>query len=1775
MNSKLILLFLVIFVASTSAFAQTATEPSGDGSESTPYQVSTLDHLYWITQNSSSWDKIFEQTADIDASSTSGWDDGDGWSPIGDWDVAFSGSYDGGNFSISGLTINRSSSNIGMFGKVGETAVITQVVLVDVSIDGGYDYIGALVGDNDGMVSNSHMSGSVHASEDGYYVGGLVGYNEGTVHQSSASGEVNGRYGAGGLVGGNYGTITQSFATGNVISNDGGNAGGLVGANGGPITNSYATGNVRGDDDTYGGLIGEQYGDDDEVENTYAVGIVRGPSRVGGLIGYNDNTVLNSYWLSDTGNEDNGYGTALNGTAMRQEASFTGFDFTGMWDIAEGETYPTLQGNPQTPAPGGFPVLVSPDNQAPAASRTPLFTWLAGHADSYEIQVSISDDFSSTIVSVSDILDTEYQLGSTLDAGETYYWRIRGYDGATPQDWTDVHSFTTNVFTVGNGTSGNPYQISTAIEFNSLRNDLTAHYVLTADIDLSEFSNDGAGFEPIGSTSPFTGVLDGGGHAITGLHIYRPEDDQIGLFSQVGASGEVKRLGLLDVSIEGNEAVGGLIGWNNGGLVSECYVTGFVVGQSSVGGLIGSAFEAQIINNYTLTSTYGSYHIGGLIGTAEVSTITNNVVSGTYLATEFGGYPIYGSEFDNVFSNNYWDTHPADNELLGGTRLDAVEMRTQNSFVGFDFTTIWQIDESRSFPYLRNNTQSPSPGNSPTLDGPENGLTGVPVLPEFTWTNVPTFDHYTLQVSATSDFDEVVMLAENVTELSYQSITELEYGTQYYWRVVGYLDDEQSNWSQVRGFTTTYFANGSGTSEDPYQISTAELLDAVRFELDAHYILTADIDLSFATSNSSGIFWNNGRGFDPIGYESAFTGVFDGDGHIISGLHINRPYGDNVNDIGLFGNVGSTGEIKRVGLVDVDIDANFNLGGLVGENRGTITENFVTGDITGQGNIGGLVGISYNGTISNNYTQTNTSGNRQTSGLIGMTNNDVISHNYVFGTYVQEQSTPKAIYNNGSTASASNNYWFAGDAVDDDATAVGLTSAQMRQEESFVGFDFTNTWSIFEGYSYPYLQAFDYDALPGFVEPESLVSGKSLAFDSGTLTVPHNEVYNDLDAMTFEAWLYPEDLSIQRGIIEKHQSPTSGWWVRTSSTGKIQALFVVPGTNASATTTASLQLNTWQHLVVMYDGTGVKIYIDGQLQVLSPSTNGTGTITNNTRDIQIGKLNWVSGSFFDGNMDEIRIWDKALTDADIRQNMFQKLNGDEDGLIAYYPLDEIDGSLVIDKTGNNDYSLLDTGVTQSDETHPYGTFITGDEGWRIMSSPVGATFADLLAPVWTQGFPGSDSPDHGASNVHVWDEAARQFTSVADASDSPSAGTGFITYVFDDVDYDGTPDGFPKQMRVENAQRSGSVNPTLSYTESGEEDERGWNLVGNPYGATIDWDAASGLTTTNLDATVYVWNSEAGDYQTWNGLTGTLPNGLLAPWQGFWVKANAANPEWSITDESRSAGGIMRKENPTPVIRFSLEGDGQRSSTVVMLSDQAEVGKDRWDAYKLQSLKTDYVSLFTQMDDGTALDIHALPIELLDVMSIPLDVAGNRVHGEFELTWDLQSLPDDWTFKIRDNESGVEYDLMEQPSISIQISNGEQSDSVQMDDFMSLKHEVMSPKVMKTTSETTSRFTLIITPGNVTSVESILLPKEFGLSQNFPNPFNPSTVIGFQLPVDSRVDLRVYDILGREVTTLVSGTMSAGRHSVTFNAENLASGMYIYRLVAGNTVLTKKLTLIK
>jgi large exoprotein involved in heme utilization and adhesion len=293
--------------------------------------------------------------SNIDATTTSGWNSGAGFAPIGNSSNRFTGRFDGLGHTISNLTINRPDTDyVGLFSFV-DSGAVSNVGLVGGSVAGN-NFVGGLVGISESStISNSYATGAVTGS--GGVVGGLVGYNNtSTISNSYATGAVTGSGGAvGGLVGSSdYGsTISNSYATG-AVTGGGYFVGGLAGYNDGTISNSYAAGAVSGSDDYVGGLVG--YNDEGTISTSYATGNVTGADSVGGLVGYNfGGTISNSFWdVQTSGLSMSAGGLGMSTAQMQQQLNFTsattangnanpGWDFANTWRMYDGHTYPLLQ----------------------------------------------------------------------------------------------------------------------------------------------------------------------------------------------------------------------------------------------------------------------------------------------------------------------------------------------------------------------------------------------------------------------------------------------------------------------------------------------------------------------------------------------------------------------------------------------------------------------------------------------------------------------------------------------------------------------------------------------------------------------------------------------------------------------------------------------------------------------------------------------------------------------------------------------------------------------------------------------------------------------------------------------------------------------------------------------------------------------------------------------------------------------------------------------------------------------------------------------------------------------------------------------------------------------------------------------------------------------------------------------------------------------------------------------------------------------------------------
>ncbi len=319
MFTKNLLLILILLIATTGLKAYSG----GNGTESDPYQIATLNDLKQLSETENDWNKNFKQIADIDASETENWNDGKGFPPIG----KFKGIYEGANHQITGLYIKRATDydiRIALFA-VLEGAKVSNLILENIFVEGA-NSVGGLVGTSryGSVIENCSTSGIIKTCGNNPYVnllcGGLAGYLKDNckIENSFSSCNVEGCKYVGGLVG----SVTLDCT----------------------VLNSYAIGAVNGDIQT-GGLVGECFYNS-TIQNCYSTGEVSGEESTGGLIGRLENaTVTDSYWNIETSTQTSSAGGEGKTTSeMKNISTYENWDFTNIWKLEEdlNDGYPIL-----------------------------------------------------------------------------------------------------------------------------------------------------------------------------------------------------------------------------------------------------------------------------------------------------------------------------------------------------------------------------------------------------------------------------------------------------------------------------------------------------------------------------------------------------------------------------------------------------------------------------------------------------------------------------------------------------------------------------------------------------------------------------------------------------------------------------------------------------------------------------------------------------------------------------------------------------------------------------------------------------------------------------------------------------------------------------------------------------------------------------------------------------------------------------------------------------------------------------------------------------------------------------------------------------------------------------------------------------------------------------------------------------------------------------------------------------------------------------------------
>lgn len=603
--------------------------------------------------------------------------------PIGNNDVAFTGSFEGLGHTINNLSINQPTQEyLGLFGAIGSGGTVRNVGLTNIGYTVGWGYVGGLAGSNMGRISNSYAAGAITSGNNAYNTGGLVGYNGGIIQTSHAavtvtsgdssdsigglvgiavgggnfnsaisnsyaSGNVNvgaNSYKIGGLLGAADATsISTSYATGAVTAgNTGQSIGGLVGLADGSssIDKSHATGAVtsRGDGTNLGGLVGE-LGPSSTISNSHATGSITAGddgSTLGGLVGYN-----NSY---NSGSISTSYATGVvsSGNNSDQLGGLVGFHNGSL--IQNSYATGSVTAGTDSDGIGGLVGYQTYVSQIQYSYATGKVTTGAGTT-----RVGGLVGAGCSITSTCDITSSFWDVDTTgrIDGIGSYSGNsgISGLYSATPT----VNAYNQATYTGFDFTSRSPVwwisegntrpflrmewsnTITNAHQLQLMAMNLSASYTLANNLDLAPALNAVAGLYP--GMWGSKGFVPVGNYAVTNAGLTGNFDGLNHTISNLAINRPTEwDVGLFGY-VQGNVS-------NNPNVKNIALSNVDITGLNRVGGLVGFNYFSNINNASSDGSVTGNNNVGGLAGyswTGSISSISNSYSAATVTGKESVG----------------------------------------------------------------------------------------------------------------------------------------------------------------------------------------------------------------------------------------------------------------------------------------------------------------------------------------------------------------------------------------------------------------------------------------------------------------------------------------------------------------------------------------------------------------------------------------------------------------------------------------------------------------------------------------------------------------------------------------------------------------------------------------------------------------------------------------------------------------------------------------------------------------------------------------------------------------------------------------------------------------------------------------------------------------------------------------------------------------------------------------------------------------------------------
>ncbi len=521
----------------------------------------------------------------------------------------------------------------------------------------------------------------------------------------------------------------------------------------------------------------------------------------------------------------------------------------------------------------------------------------------------------------------------------------------------------------GSGSEADPYLISSLenlewIDADSLRWD--SHYLQTADIDASGtmLLNSGAGLTGFGTeTTPFTGTFDGDGYTIDSLCYDHPSSFGTGLFAHT-YNAVLKNINISNADVTGNYSSGILAGYSEGTAISNCHISGTIYGENYVAGISAYSDTDTISNCSVDISITAISKAGGITAYCKSGSVIQCRVSGNVDGGDtLGGISGWGVDehfYESVSSADITGTGSACGGFVGKIDL--------NSEINFSWSTGSVTSNympggflGQGFDSMIEACYSTGMVNNPTVAGggfiAENN-------------NLTIINSYW-----DTDTSGMMTSAGGIGRTTADMMLRSSYNNWFDADPIWFMFSDKNNGYPFQPFFIPVITEGSGTTDDPFLVDEAFELDIVRDWKNYNFIQTADIDLGISP-------WNEDKGWEPIGNGTEFfTGTYDGNGHTVSNLTINRPTEDYN---ALFGySLGA--EFKDIIMTGASVSGNDKNAVLLAYSDSTsVTGCSVSGNINGDFACGGLIGRSENSNISSCITDVSVTGTgKYTGGLVG------------------------------------------------------------------------------------------------------------------------------------------------------------------------------------------------------------------------------------------------------------------------------------------------------------------------------------------------------------------------------------------------------------------------------------------------------------------------------------------------------------------------------------------------------------------------------------------------------------------------------------------------------------------------------------------------------------------------------------------------------------------------------------------------------------------------